>query len=1097
MRKERKTRLFLRNEKNAVWVCIKGYLSHPGGATLQHKGVNLLPEIEIDVSEYENAGGTNLTGAPHIAQITDDSDTDFEKYFWAATRSGIRTLLLGQLGGGFLKGLLSGDVQHASLAMNLSKFVHEHQWAAEMAFVHVPYMKPVRIDSRSLKTLEADLRIRTQEVKSLKDELRSWNSRCAKWHLKDSSVQKLLDLYGSKVLPKVRAEEKDDAVLLAAKAVSSGHLDLGRFQYNFVCTQFKMYTINNLVGKAAASLFSAPGWAKWIYIYSKLKNSCSLFDSLNGAGFAGLDCTQVERAGLIVGSAHRLMLEVPVNVSYVAALDDMTIGAPDPVSFSLYQGQFLHAADVSSNTNKWRKFKKTKTYEMPDDGFLACGWRDILEYTLDLSKELLRAHTRLQLAYNHELQAFERQSRTLKDVFLIDVNRISMQSQHQVKQLLEQIGQPHAKKYPAVLGLCVYYWLYNQCRNQEARLGLTGPEDHHYAHIQYDSTDFLPQGFKLLLRQLISGMAKSMCSVEAALVDQAHYVTALAVTDRQNSQTSVYKTYMTSSSSIDQTRKHFLDASQSMAELGIPITSWTTDGATAQVAHFPYNNSTPSSFLAVSRLAAYAKDTKLHSGKDKTSRILAAADHIIEKVSDYIKAPEVICKCNLLNIANCLMQKKLEALNKAVTEDIVSDLGELGGPSTQADLREVDDDMEMELIQEQSKGRNNISSFPTHQLHVEIEENNFVENAALCGGNWMGLPAILMMITCKKYGRSFCLTFKRLSTSAWSGGNSNPTAEIRPLLSVCASIHPGCSNLTTADIEPTLLLPAQNLFETTRNLHSAKTQEGLAEQEVREALHGFKTAKKDIWENAKKVAAALIQQHKKTLKSVTSIILSGKDCLKMNDSGSAEMRIWIQISSTLHQRMEYEKLCRTSFASVVEGLCQMDGLEDICNKLANDCTLKSGKPIKELFLLKDMKNDFLDVEATSLEVKHFPGQDIRKALHIPPKNQHDPSGKHLLTFFGDPAHLNDAWKQVTESDSDSQIFQEGGGIVMQWMLSKDSWPLANQSSNSLLISAITRRQNLQAQLLAFLMHLTLEDFLKAKEWQYGMKPIFLENSGQN
>ncbi|KAI9334493.1 hypothetical protein DFJ73DRAFT_764111 [Zopfochytrium polystomum] len=618
---------------------------------------------------------------------------------------------------------------------------------------------------------------------------------------------------------------------------------------------------------------------------------------------------------------------------------------PPPVSFSLYRGQFLHAADVSSNTNKWRKFKETKTCEMslrralraslirmnclnkPDDGFLACGWRDILEYTLDLSKELLRAHTRLQLAYNHELQAFEKTRQNIERC----VSRRRQQNQHaeptpgQSKTLnvrshcLSKLGGLMQKKYPAVLGLCVYYWLYNQCRNQEARLGLTGPEDHRYAHIQYDSTDFLPQGFKLLLRQLISGMAKSMCAVEAALVDQAHYVTALTVTDTQNSQTSVYKTYMTSSSSIDQTRKHFLDASQSMAELGIPITSWTTDGATTQVAHFPYNNSTPSSFLAVSQLAhaAYAKHTKLHSGKDKTSRILAAADHIIEKASDYIKAPEGRCPEAHLSLSAFLVKdlilkhpslkrkresdchdmqtqssqcrklldaKKLEALNKAVTEDIVSDLGELGGPSTQADLREVDDDMEMELIQEQSKGHNNTSSFPTHQLHVEIEENNFVRKCSSLGWQLDGPSCNIdddhlqkvwkkVMFSALYYQilmdcGSYCLTFKRLSTSAWSGGNSNPTAEIRPLLSVCASIHPGCSNLTTADIEPTLLLPAQNLFETTRNLHSAKTQEGLAEQEVREALHGFKTAKKDIWKNAKKVAAGLIQQHKKTLQIV-------------------------------------------------------------------------------------------------------------------------------------------------------------------------------------------------------------------------------------
>ncbi|KAI9340784.1 hypothetical protein DFJ73DRAFT_762531 [Zopfochytrium polystomum] len=73
---------------------------------------------------------------------------------------------------------------------------------------------------------------------------------------------------------------------------------------------------------------------------------------------------------------------------------------------------------------------------------------------------------------------------------------------------------------------------------------------------------------------------------------------------------------------------------------------------------------------------------------------------------------------------------------------------------------------------------------------------------------------------------------------------------------------------------------------------------------------------------------------------------------------------------------------------------------------------------------------------TKIEVKHFPGQDLREDLHIPAKNQFDPSGYHLLEFFEDVPHLTckrlvwrfldgggfadlnpQAWREETKADS--------------------------------------------------------------------------------
>ncbi|KAI9327719.1 hypothetical protein DFJ73DRAFT_343435 [Zopfochytrium polystomum] len=176
--------------------------------------------------------------------------------------------------------LLAGGEEATKLAVALAQFTHKRPHVVDNAFVHVPYVKPTNFERRSRDSLVKDLRTRTQEVKTLKNEVRKWTSKCEKWHLKEPSVQKLLDLYGSEVLPKIRAQKAQDLALLAVKAISSGYLDMNRLQYHFVCSQMKMYTLKNLCGQASAKLFSEVIWSKFIYLHSSSCESRKSIDAL-------------------------------------------------------------------------------------------------------------------------------------------------------------------------------------------------------------------------------------------------------------------------------------------------------------------------------------------------------------------------------------------------------------------------------------------------------------------------------------------------------------------------------------------------------------------------------------------------------------------------------------------------------------------------------------------------------------------------------------------------------------------------------------------------------------------------------------------------
>ncbi|KAI9340416.1 hypothetical protein DFJ73DRAFT_947255 [Zopfochytrium polystomum] len=383
------------------------------GSPLLFDGQPLLPMLELDELEYEawnepkpSLGGKQYFKLDVLCRMLPKKDPTFRKCdglldskelisvyitsgpvrvgpFNAATQAGIRELLLGQYKTSFLTAMLTGGEEVTRLAIELAAFVHTSADVAASVFGIKPYVRSVAFANRSREELERDGQLRTIEVGRLKESLKSWRQKAVKWGLHDPSVTEVLSKYSSVVLPKIRELGVRDLVLLSCQALAMDHLDVKRFQYNFVCTQMQMHTLKMWKAKlqqgctlqwslqSGFMFLQSPGTAGTLLIlfevqaFQAAKNqmqNCldavlrilrAIQKRISELAEPAVKPTDPERTAMIVAAAKKLESETPSHIFMVAAVDEMTIGKTVPVTFSLRTGRFHGAADVTGTTVKW------------------------------------------------------------------------------------------------------------------------------------------------------------------------------------------------------------------------------------------------------------------------------------------------------------------------------------------------------------------------------------------------------------------------------------------------------------------------------------------------------------------------------------------------------------------------------------------------------------------------------------------------------------------------------------------------------------------------------------------------------------------------
>ncbi|KAI9321196.1 hypothetical protein DFJ73DRAFT_922523 [Zopfochytrium polystomum] len=181
-------------------------------------------------------------------------------------------------------------------------------------------------------------------------------------------------------------------------------------------------------------------------------------------------------------------------------------------------------------------------------------------------------------------------------------------------------------------------------------------------------------------------------------------------------------------------------------------------------------------------------------------------------------------------------------------------------------------------------------------------------------------------------------------------------------------------------------------------------------KEVELAVYGKKTAAKKAATEASRTHRTLLKQQQELegtialLQKAENEKLSKVVAISGESAELARQKIAIhRQAAAVSQRYHYEKEREEAFKEIVE---ELDGTGVQLESLhANLCRIWHLVDYKLLYrrlksedfsnrinasLVNELKVDFLDLAATKIEVKHFPGRDLRKDLHIPAKNRFDP-----------------------------------------------------------------------------------------------------------